>query len=436
MLCSKTILTACKGASVPSPITRRAAARCAIVLALSFAFASPAVFAAGLGRLSVQSALGQPLRAEVDVTSVARDEAGSLAVRLASQAAFQQANLEMNPALSALRLQLDKRSDASSVVRITSLNPINEPYLDLLLELTWATGRVLREYTVLLDPPALRAQPDVIPPVAQQLPAPAVPMPPPPPQVAMPVPPSTPPAAAPATPLGRSRPARPATPAATPVASEGSYKVQPGDTLGSIAAQRKTADVSLDQMLVALFRANPNAFINNNMNLVLAGRTLVIPVAGDAQAIGSADAHREVLAQSSDFAVYKSRLAQAVTGGAPKVAPPPPAAVAQGKVTTKVEDKAAPAKSADRLRIAKADAAAAAASGAMRADEALAKQRALKDAQEREAAAKKINEAAKKALELQNKAAALAQKQVEVKAAADAKAAAEAKTAADAKASA
>src|SRR5258706_3898937 len=191
MLCSKTILTACKGASGQSPIPGRALARGAIVLGLSFAFASPAVFAAGLGRLSVQSALGQPLRAEVDVTSVARDEAGSLAVRLASQAAFQQANLEMNPALSALRFQLDKRSDGSYVVRITSLNPINEPYLDLLLELTWGTGRVLREYTVLLDPPALRAQPDVIPPVAQQ--APAVPMPSPPPAVAMPAPASTPP---------------------------------------------------------------------------------------------------------------------------------------------------------------------------------------------------------------------------------------------------
>ncbi len=77
--------------------------------------------------MTVQSALGQPLRAEVEVTSVARDEAPSLAVTLASQSSFRQANLEFNPALSALRFDLDKRADGNFVVRITSLQPVNEP---------------------------------------------------------------------------------------------------------------------------------------------------------------------------------------------------------------------------------------------------------------------------------------------------------------------
>jgi pilus assembly protein FimV len=136
--------------------------------------------------LSVQSALGQPLRAEVEVTAVARDEAPTLSVRLASQSAFRQANLEFNPALAQLRFDLDKRADGGYVVRITSLQPVNEPFLDVLLELTWATGRVLREYTVLLDPPSLRAQPEVLPPVAAQAPAPvaAAPTPPAPPAMA------------------------------------------------------------------------------------------------------------------------------------------------------------------------------------------------------------------------------------------------------------
>ncbi|MFO0209016.1 MAG: FimV family protein, partial [Betaproteobacteria bacterium] len=118
--------------------------RCAIALAFSLALSSPELHAAGLGRLNVQSALGQPLRAEVEVTSVSRDEAPTLSVRLASQSAFRQANLDFNPALAAMRFSLEKRGETSYIVRITSLQPVNEPYLDLLLELSWATGRLLR----------------------------------------------------------------------------------------------------------------------------------------------------------------------------------------------------------------------------------------------------------------------------------------------------
>ena len=128
--------------------------RCAIAAALSIAFVVPGAHAAGLGRLSVQSALGQPLRAEIDVNSVSEDEASTLAVALASQAAFRQANLEFNPALSSLRFEVGKRSDGSYVIRVQSSRPVDEPFLDLLIELTSSTGRVQREYTVLLDPPA------------------------------------------------------------------------------------------------------------------------------------------------------------------------------------------------------------------------------------------------------------------------------------------
>src|SRR5258708_27009886 len=123
-------------------------------------------YAAGLGRLNVQSALGQPLRAEVEVPSVGQDEAATLQVRLAPQSAFRQANLDFNPALTQLRFDLETRPDGSYVVHVSSAQPINEPFLDLLLELTWSTGRVLREYTVLLDPPSLRQAPDVVAPVA------------------------------------------------------------------------------------------------------------------------------------------------------------------------------------------------------------------------------------------------------------------------------
>ena len=371
--------------------------RCAIALALGLAVSSPALHAAGLGRLNVQSALGQPLRAEVEVTSVSRDEASTLAVRLASQSAFRQANLDFNPALTALRFSLEQRGDTSYVIHITSMQPVSEPYLDLLLELTWATGRVLREYTVLLDPPSLRAAAEVVPPSASvRVPAPVVG-----PPAAAPAPAA--PAAAAAAPASTAR-------AAAPSGAEG-YTVKPGDTLGRIAQQNKAPTVSLDQMLVALFRTNPNAFVGDNMNRLLAGRTLMIPSAADAEAISAADARREVIAQSRDFSRFRSRLAQVATGApaAPALARPP-AAAAQGQITAKVEDRAAPAKAGDQLKIAKAEASAAGAAAAAKArDEEVARQRALKDQEERAAALKKTNEALAKALELQSKAGAQAQ---------------------------
>ncbi|HQR55371.1 MAG TPA: hypothetical protein PLW72_05235, partial [Burkholderiaceae bacterium] len=162
---------------MPSDKFTRAPMWCALSLAFGLGLASPAVDAAGLGRLSVQSGLGQPLRAELEVTSVGRDEAPTLAVRLAPPAAFRAANLEYNAALTNLRFALDRRTDGNYVVRISSAQPVNEPYLDVMIELTWATGRVIREYTVLLDPPALKSQPDIVAPAAPPAPVAAAPMP-------------------------------------------------------------------------------------------------------------------------------------------------------------------------------------------------------------------------------------------------------------------
>lgn len=392
---------------------RRAPARCAAALAVSLAFAAPLAEAAGLGRLTVQSALGQPLRAEVEVTAVSRDEAPSLAVRLASQAAFRQANLEFNSSLSALRFSLDRRGDGTFVVRISSLTPVNEPFLDLLVELNWATGRVLREYTVLLDPPALRQPTPVMPPAtaaASTSAAPAVSE-----TVTTPRPPA-PAAVAPVPAAPRTQPRTPSrtpSPAVSP-AGDATYTVKAGDTLGRIAAQNKPAEVSLDQMMVALFRANPNAFINDNINLIRAGRAISIPSAGDAAAIGAAEARSEVVAQSKDFAAYRSRLALAATGGAPLVEAPAPAAAGRGRVTAKVDDRAAPPKTGDQLKIAKSDATSVP-GAAQKTDEAVARERALQEQQARAAELKKGIELSTKALELQSKTGAQAQRAAETK---------------------
>jgi len=421
-----------------------------LLCGLALVLLAPAAHAAGLGRLAVHSELGQPLDAEVDVPAVGRDEAPSLQVRLASQAAFKQANLEFNPALTQLRFDLQTRPDGTYSVHITSAQAISEPYLDLLLELTWSGGRVLREYTVLLDPPGLKQSPEIVAPAAAPPPV-AAPAPMPAPVAAAPVapapvapapvaPPAPAPAPAPVPPPVAQRPA----PAPAPVsqapapqparAAPSSVRVKPGDTLGKIALENKGSGVSLDQMLVALVQANPNAFIGGNMNRLLAGRDVVVPTNDAASGIDPTQAQREVAAQSADFAAYRSRLGQVAAAVAP-VPDKQPTAAGQGKVSAKVDDKGAAPKTGDQLKIAKSDAkAAAAVAAAAKKDEEVARQRALKEEAEKAAALKKTNDDLRKATELEAKNAAAKKKADEAKAAADkviADKAAAAKAAAD-----
>ena len=445
------------------------------VLLVGACLCLPSAHAAGLGRLSVHSDLGQPLSADVDVPAVGHDEAASLQVRLASQAAFKEANLEFNPALTQLRFDLQARPDGTYEVHISSAQAISEPYLDLLLELTWSSGRVLREYTVLLDPPGLRQAPEIVAPVAatqapaapaaaaeaptaaaQEAPA-AVAAAAPTPAPVQAASPSTPEAPAPqsatqeevpapapqAAPQAAPAQAAPAqmeeaqpspAPAAAPPPSvpppaetaPKTYLVKSGDTLSKIALDNKGRGVSLDQMLVALLQANPKAFIGGNMNRVLAGRQLEVPTADTAIGIDQAVAHREVVAQAADFAAYRSRLAQ-LAEAAPSVPEKQPTAGAQGHVTTKVEEKGAGPKTGDQLKIAKAETAAG--QGAIgttpslsKKDEEIARQRAIKEEQERAAALAKANADIKRANELAAQAAAAAQKQAEAAKAAEAKA--------------
>ena len=398
----------------------RAPLWCALSLALGLAVISPQADAAGLGRLNVTSGLGQPLRAELEVTSVGRDELPTLQVRMAPLAAFRAANLDFNPALTNLRFALDKRPDGNYVVRISSAQPVNEPYLDLMVELTWSTGRVIREYTVLLDPPSLRADAPVVPPVAAAS-TPTAPSALPPvtrpsttPSAPSAPAPSTSASTPPAAPAASTKPAPTAAAVRPSSPSEGSYLVKSGDTLGAIAGRNKPASVSLDQMLIALLRANPDAFVAKNVNRLKAGATLTFPSESEVAAIGQPDARREVVAQSADFAQYRSRLAQAA-GSAPVVATAPAAAAGSGRVTTRVQDKSAPAVPAgDQLKIARAEQkSTAATAAAAKADEAAAKARAIREEQDRAAQLKKTNDAIQKALQVQSKAGAAAQKQAE-----------------------
>ncbi|WP_295999896.1 FimV/HubP family polar landmark protein [Rugamonas sp.] len=318
-------------------------------------FFSPAANAAGLGKLTVLSSLGQPLRAEIELTAVSADEAGALVAKLAPADAFRVANIDFNPTLLSLHFDVEQRG-GRQVIRITSGQPVNEPFVDMLLELNWTGGRLVREYTFLLDPAEMRSTQSA--------------------QVAAPVdlqnrnaaPASAPtatqaptPAAAPLPPPVAARPSR--APADAPVrpqqqaqqSQQQQYQVKQGDTLGRIAGQLKPTDISLDMMLVALYRANPEAFVGNNMNRLKSGQILSVPDSDAIRASGSdTEAHGVVVAHAADFSAYRSKLAGQVAQSAP-AKDAEPARQAGGKITAKVEEHATPANAAkDQLKLSKA----------------------------------------------------------------------------------
>ncbi|MBT0960788.1 FimV/HubP family polar landmark protein [Denitromonas iodatirespirans] len=294
----------------------------ASVIAATIAAMPFSVQAAGLGRISVLSALGQPLRAEIELNATA-DEIKSMTAAVAAPEAFKAAKLSYAPALVGVRMAVEQRG-GKSYVRLSSSKPVNDPFVSLLVELNWQAGRLLREYTFLLDPPAIpapRASSDVATaPVAQARPAAA-------------------------------SPARSAGPRSSG-GGDTTYTVRRGDTLGKIAGEHLPAGVSMDQMLVAFYRSNPEAFVDNNVNRLRSGVILNVPDAAQANAVAPSEARREVVAHAADFAEYRRRVAARVAESAPEAAAS--SQTSSGKITAKVEEPMLPsAASKDQVKVSK-----------------------------------------------------------------------------------
>src|SRR5512140_615700 len=137
------------------------------LLASAIAMALPSSsMALGLGRLTVQSSLGQPLSAQIELTSASRDELDSLAARVADPSLYRQNNLSYQGVLERARVTVDRNASGLPVLRVMTPTPVNEPYLDLMVELNWPAGRVVREYTFLLDPPGVTPPTPTVAPVA------------------------------------------------------------------------------------------------------------------------------------------------------------------------------------------------------------------------------------------------------------------------------
>ena len=325
--------------------------------------------ALALGRITALSSLGEPLVAGIEVPDINTEEAASLKAVLASPDAFKAAGMEYNPAFANAQITLNKRANGSSYLLIRSDKVVTEPFLNLVVNANWSNGRIVRNYTLLLDPPAPKQAEAVTAPIAA-LPAPAPA--PAPVQTQTPVPAPvvvTTPAPAPAvisapvtaptpTPAVAARPAPAPAPVAMPKAAAQKasssntgeqVKVAVGDTAGKIAANNLPANVSLDQMLVALLRGNPQAFIGNNVNRLKAGVVLDLPTESEAAAISASEARQNMVAQSKDFNNFRRKLAE----NAPTLASKTTDRVASGKVEAKVEDKKAAAVSPDKLTLSK-----------------------------------------------------------------------------------
>lgn len=364
--------------------------------------------AAGLGKLTVYSAIGQPLSADLAITATP-EELTSLSAKLPSHDAFKEAGIEFMPALAGLRFSVVKRPDnGQPVLRLTTERPLNEPFLHFLVELNWAAGRMVREYTFLLDPPEMlqAAKPAVVAPVAPPVPAAVV------------VPQGLPAASAKASPPPESVTARvrPPVHAAPPVEAPApavERVVKVGDTLGKIARESASESVSLDQMLVALFNSNRDAFDGNNMNRLRAGKILRLPDPAEAAKVDAGEARKLVVGQAADFNVYRRRLADAAAM-APTADTAPRQQVA-GKIKPQVDGNVPSAPAKDKLEVSRteiAKAAKAEGKGSLEED-LIAREKALREASDRIVQLEKNLENLKRLVELKSQSGAEMQQQAQ-----------------------
>lgn len=342
--------------------------------------ASGAAQGLGLGEIQVNSRLNQPLDARITIQEAFPGEADQLTIQTASADDFARVGLERTRLPVTLRFEIEEGAAGTKVVKVTSVDPVREPYLGVLLEANWSGGRLLREYGVLLDPPvsaepsrivrvdapaaaparvapaehapaapvpaqtapldtepevvavAPEPEPEPVAPVASApAPAPApvdeAPRSPPPPGFA-------PSAAAPPAPAADAEPE--ARPALVPVAADGTYIVQEGDTLSAIAYRLASEQrVHTSQMMLALQRDNTDAFYADNINALKAGAVLRVPETDAIRTLARADADQEVQRQLDVWAGVGHTPSLADPGRAPataSVAADSPAAPAQARV--------------------------------------------------------------------------------------------------------
>lgn len=276
-------------------VTKLALSKSAALLTLMvYAAQSQAL---GLGEAEVRSTLNAPLRATIPLTDSAGIQADLLNVSVADERAFAAAGLPRTPLAASVRLAVEQRQ-GRLVVDLTTERTVREPWLDLLLRFDWPGGQQLREVTLLLDPPDYDQMPALVSGSRRAAPASVA--------SAEPAPTTSPTATAPQ-------------PSTTPAQAGNPARVRSGDTLWGVAGRlRPDSGISMNQMMVALVEANPEAFMSGNINAMRAGFTLVVPSREAIASRSGAEAERLVSEMHQAWASRES--------GAPAVDEPAAAA--------------------------------------------------------------------------------------------------------------
>ncbi len=278
---------------------------------MPFLLLASQAWALGLGEIRLSSALNEPMLAEIELLAATPEEIENLTIALASEETFSRYDLDRPLFLTQLRFEIIRSGRANgNIVRITSTAPVTEPFVTFLVEASWSRGRLLREYTLLLDPPTFAPPPATRSTQAVTAPSRAAP------SDAGRIQRSAPqqqaaPAPAPARPSVQApvqsqspapAPRQPAPTLGQPDFDEtpgGQLVVQRGETLWGITQRvRPDSRLTINQTMLAIFEANPEAFAGN-INIMRAGATLRIPSADDVFRISRGDAFAEVQRQNN-----------------------------------------------------------------------------------------------------------------------------------------
>jgi pilus assembly protein FimV len=264
----------------------------ATAIALVGLMHSSVLFALGLGDIKVSSAVNERLDAEIPLVNAEGLDASQILVSLASKADFARAEVDRDYFLSSLEFTVERGESGTPILRLQTPDVVLEPYLNFLVELRWPKGRLLREYTVLLDLPNYSAAPArIISPAAASVPPDREKTK---PFVRSFVPASKAPSAAPSS-SSRS------TNDKADSQAESAVTVRANETLWSIAKRVREEGSSINQTMLALQDINPNAFINNNINLLKKGAVLRLPQGMSANRVNEQAAQQSIAEQQSDW---------------------------------------------------------------------------------------------------------------------------------------
>jgi|25BtaG_2_1085352.scaffolds.fasta_scaffold00907_4 pilus assembly protein FimV len=259
----------------------------AVALALAGGLGSGVAQALGLGEIELQSYLNEPLDAEIALPESRGVNPADVFVNVAPEQAYERVGLDRNQFLSKLRFQVVTRNDGSLAVNVSSREPLREPYLNFLLEMTWPNGRLMREYAVLVDPPVYAEESGV-----QE-------------QINVPAAASSETTRQPATARSQEslrRQARAERSLGSGYQADTFGPTGPSDTLWTIASRVRPNDsVSTQQVMLAIQDLNPDAFMGNNINRLKRGEVLRVPSIDQIQSRTRAQATRIVSQQNQEF---------------------------------------------------------------------------------------------------------------------------------------